>query len=116
MGVLLTAALIIAGTAVGVGAEHRYPTAAIGLGRRLMRLILYVLLPIVIFFNLAKAHLSLDNAVGLGLAWVNLALVGIIVWFVARRVFRFERTLTGALIVCALVANTSYLGYPLTVA
>jgi predicted permease len=116
MGVLLTAALIIAGTAVGVGAEHRYPTAAIGLGRRFMRLILYVLLPIVIFFNLAKAHLSLDNAIGLALAWVNLALVAVIVWFVASRVLRLGRIQTGAVIVCALVANTSYLGYPLTVA
>jgi predicted permease len=116
MGVLLTAALIIAGTAVGVGAERRRPTVAVGLGRRLMRLILYVLLPIVIFFNLAKAHISLDNAVGVGLAWVNLALVGTIVWFLARRVLHLSRNQTGAVIVCALVANTSYLGYPLTVA
>jgi hypothetical protein len=116
MGVLLAAALIVAGTAVGVGAERRRPTAAVALGRRLMRLILYVALPIVIFFNLAKAHLSLDNAVGLGLAWLNLALVGVIVWFVASRVLRLGRAQTGAAIVCALVANTSYLGYPLTVA
>jgi hypothetical protein len=27
MGVLLTAFLIVAGTGVGVGAEHRYPTS-----------------------------------------------------------------------------------------
>ena len=67
MGVLLTAALIVAGTAVGVGAEHRYPTAAVALARRFLRVILYVLVPIVIFFNLAKASISLDNAVGLGL-------------------------------------------------
>ena len=116
MGVLLTAALIVAGTAGGVGAERRRPTAAVALGRRLMRVILYVLLPIVIFFNLAKAHISLDNAVGLGLAWVNLALVGAIVWFIASRVLGLGRNQTGAVIVCALVANTSYLGYPLTVA
>jgi predicted permease len=116
MGVLLSAVLIVVGTAVGVGAEKRRPTAAVALGRRLMRLILYVLLPIVIFFNLAKAHISLDNAVGLGLAWVNLALVGTIVWFVADRVLGLSRSLTGAVIVCSLVANTSYLGYPLTVA
>ena len=56
MGVLLAAALIVAGTAVGVGAERRHPTAAVALGRRFMLVILYVLLPIVIFFNLAKAH------------------------------------------------------------
>ncbi len=116
MGVLLTAALIVAGTAVGVTAEHRYPTAAVGLARRFLRVLLYVLVPIVIFFNLAKAHISLDNAVGLGLAWVNMALVGTIVWFLAGRVLRLSRPQTGAVMVAALVANTAYLGYPLTVA
>jgi predicted permease len=116
MGVLLTAALIVAGTAVGVGAEHRYPTTAIGLARRFLRVLLYVLVPIVIFFNLAKAHISLDNAVGLGLGWVNMVLVGTIVWFLASRVLRLSRPQTGAVMVAALVANTAYLGYPLTVA
>ena len=116
MGVLLTAGLIVAGTAVGVGAEHRYPSAAVGLARRFLRVLLYVLVPIVIFFNLAKAHVSLDNAVGLGLAWLNMALVGTIVWFLARRVLRLSRAQTGAVMVAALVANTAYLGYPLTVA
>jgi predicted permease len=116
MGVLLTAALIVVGTAVGVGAEHRYPTAAVGLARRFLRVILYLLVPIVIFFNLAKADISLDNAVGLGLALLNLTLVGVIVWFLASRVLKLGRAQTGAVIVCALVANTAYLGYPLTVA
>ena len=116
MGVLLTAALIVAGTAVGVGAEHRYPTAAVALARRFLRLLLYVLVPIVIFFNLAKAHISLDNAVGLGLGWVNMVLVGTVVWFLASRVLHLSRPQTGAVMVAALVANTAYLGYPLTVA
>jgi predicted permease len=116
MGVLLTAVLIVAGTAVGVGAERRYPAAAIGLARRFLRVLLYVLVPIVIFFNLAKAHISLDNAVGLGLGWINMALVGTIVWFLASRVLRLSRPQTGAVMVAALVANTAYLGYPLTVA
>jgi predicted permease len=116
MGVLLTAALIVAGTAVGVGAERRYPAAAVALARRFLRVLLYVLVPIVIFFNLAKASISLDNAVGLGLAWLNLTLVGVFVWFVASRVLHLNRAQTGAVIVCALVANTAYLGYPLTVA
>src|SRR6201996_9747681 len=116
MGVLLTAGLIVAGTAVGVGAERRYPAAAVALARRFLRVLLYVLVPIVIFFNLAKATISLDNAVGLGLAWLNLTLVGVTVWFVASRVLHLNRSQTGAVVVSALVANTAYLGYPLTVA
>jgi predicted permease len=116
MGVLLTAALIIAGTAIGVAAERRYPAAAVALARRFLRVLLYVLVPIIIFFNLAKASISLDNAVGLGLGWLNLILVGVVVWFLASRVLHLSRAKTGAVIVAALVANTTYLGYPLTVA
>ncbi|HEX3736183.1 MAG TPA: AEC family transporter [Solirubrobacterales bacterium] len=116
MGVLLTAALIVAGTAVGAGAEHRYPSTAIGLAHRLLRLILYVLVPIIIFFNLAKAQVDLDNGIGILLALLNLTLVGLVVWLVASRVLRLGRAQTGAVIVAVLVANTTYLGYPLTVA
>lgn len=116
MGVLLTAALIVAGTAVGVGAEHRYPTAAIGVARRLMRLILYFAVPIVIFFNLASASLSLDNAVGILLALLTMTLIGTFAWLVSSRLLGLSRAQTGAVIVAATVANTGYLGYPLTVA
>jgi predicted permease len=116
MGVLLTAVLIVAGTAVGVGAEHRYPTAAIGLARRLMRLILYVAVPIVIYFNLARASVSLDNAVGILLALVTMVLIGTFAWFVSSQVFGLSKAQTGAVIVAATVSNTGYLGYPLTVA
>lgn len=79
-------------------------------------MILYVLVPIVIFFNLAKASISLDNGLGLALAWLNLAVVSVIVWFVASRVLGLNRPQTGAVVVAVLVANTAYLGYPLTVA
>ncbi|HVV91349.1 MAG TPA: AEC family transporter [Solirubrobacterales bacterium] len=116
MGVLLTAALIVAGTAVGVGAEHRHPTAAVALARRLLRLILYFAVPVIIFFNLAKADISLDNGVGLLLALLMMALVGTFAWFVSSRVLKLGRAQTGAVMVASIVANTTYLGYPLTVA
>jgi predicted permease len=116
MGVLLATALIIAGTAVGVGAEHRYPSAAIGLARRLLRVILYVAVPLVIFFNLAKADITLDNGVGILLALVTMVLVGTFAWFVSSRVLKLSRAQTGAVMVASVVANTTYLGYPLTVA
>src|SRR6202012_5897449 len=116
MGVLLAAALIVAGTAVGVGAERRYPSGAVALARRFMRIVLYALLPIVIFFNLAKASISLDNGVGLVLAWVALLATMAIVGLGASRPLGFLRVETGTVMVCTLVANTSYLGYPLTVA
>ncbi len=116
MGVVATMALMIAGAGIGVWSERRYPSQAIGLARRLLLVILYVLVPFVIFFNLARASISLDNAVGIVLGLVNLTLISVVVWLAATRLLHLSRPQTGAVICCALVANTAYLGYPLTVA
>jgi predicted permease len=116
MGVLLTLVLMICGAGVGVWSEKRYPRDAVALARRLLLVMLYVLVPPVIFFNLAAASISVDNAVGIVIALVNMALVGIAVWFVSARLLHLGRPQTGAVICAAIVANTTYLGYPLTVA
>ncbi|MDX6590685.1 MAG: malate permease [Solirubrobacterales bacterium] len=116
MGVLLTAALMVAGAGIGVWSERRYPLAAVGLARRFLLVILYALVPIVIFFNLAAASISLDNGIGIALGLLNLVLVSVVTWFFAARVLRLSRPQTGAVICSVLVANTAYLGYPLTVA
>jgi predicted permease len=107
---------MVAGAGIGVWSERRRPRQAVALARRLLLVILYVLVPIVIFFNLASASISVDNAVGIGLALFNMALVGLVTWFVASRLLRLSRPQTGAVICAAIVANTTYLGYPLTVA
>jgi predicted permease len=116
MGVLLTAVLIVAGAGVGVYSERRRPQAAVALARRFLLVILYVLVPFVIFFNLASASISLDNGVGIALGLLNLTLVSTITWFVATRFLHLSGPQTGAVICSVLVANTAYLGYPLTVA
>lgn len=116
MGVLLTTVLIVLGAGVGVWSERRYPEAAVAAARKSLLVILYALVPVVIFFNLASASISLDNGLGILIALVNLALVGTLTWFVATRVLKLSNPQTGAVICSVLVANTAYLGYPLTVA
>ncbi len=116
MGVMLTTVLIVLGAGVGVWSERRYPEAAVAAARRSLLVILYVLVPVVIFFNLAAASISLDNGLGIALALLNLTLVGTLTWFVASRVLKLSNPQTGAVICSVLVANTAYLGYPLTVA
>jgi predicted permease len=116
MGVLLTLVLMVAGAGVGVWSEKRRPREAVALARKLLLVMLYVLVPPVIFFNLAAASISVDNGIGIGIALVNMALVGVAVWFVASRLLRLSAPKTGAVICAAIVANTTYLGYPLTVA
>jgi predicted permease len=88
----------------------------VALARNLLLVMLYVLVPPVIFFNLAAASISVDNAVGIGIALVNMALVGVVVWLVASKLLHLSPPKTGAVICAAIVANTTYLGYPLTVA
>lgn len=116
MGVLLTLVLMLAGAGVGVWSERRRPREAVALARRLLLVILYVLVPPVIFFNLAATSISLDNGIGIALALLNTALVGLVVWFVAARLLRLSNPQTGAVVCAAIVGNTTYLGYPLTVA
>ena len=116
MGVLLTTALMLAGAGVGIWSERRYPQAAGALARRMLLVILYVLVPFIIFFNLARASITLDNGVGIVLGLLTLALVSLFVWFVAARALHLSRPQVGAVICAVLVVNTGYLGYPLTVA
>ena len=116
MGVLLTTLAIVLSVAVGVWAERRWPLGAANAARKALLILLYALLPPVIFFNLAKAEIDLSHAVGLGLALVAVSLTGVFTWWMASRVLRLSRPQVGAVVCAVLSVNTGYLGYPLTVA
>jgi hypothetical protein len=116
MGVVLTAAAIGVATAVGVWSERRWPRGAADAARRALLLMLYVLLPPVIFFNLAGSEVDVGHGVGLVLGLVAYALSGLLAWFVASRVLQLSRPRTGAVICAVISVNSGYLGYPLTLA
>jgi predicted permease len=116
MGVLLTTLAIVVAVGVGVWSERRWPLGAANAARKALLILLYALLPPVIFFNLARAEIDLSHAVGIGLALVAVSLTGIFAWWMASRVLRLPHHQTGAVICAVLSVNTGYLGYPLTVA
>jgi predicted permease len=116
MIVLLTAATIAAATAVGVWAERRKPQAAANAARRSLTLMLYVLLPPVIFFNIASSNIDVSHGVGLLLGLVASSLGALTAYLLASRVLHLSRARTGAVVCTVLSVNTGYLGYPLTVA
>jgi hypothetical protein len=116
MGVLLIAVAIVASVAIGVAAERRRPRAAALAARRSLTLMLYGLVPPVIFFNLAASEVDVEHAAGLGLGLVAIATAGLVVWLLASRGLRLSRPRTGAVVSAVLCVNSGYLGYPLTVA
>jgi predicted permease len=116
MGVLLIIAAIVVSVAIGVTAERRRPQAAALAARRALTLMLYGLVPPVIFFNLAATEIDVEHGVGLGLGLVAMSLAGVTMWWVASRVLRLARHQVGAVISAVLCVNSGYLGYPLIVA
>ncbi len=96
MGVFLTAAAIGVAASVGVWSERRWPAGAANAARRALVLMLYVLLPPVIFLNVASSEIDLDNGVGLVLGLVSYAVSGLLAWFVASRVLKLPRPAASA--------------------
>ncbi len=107
---------IILATAAGAWAELRYGGRAAIAARRALIFALYVVLPPVTFFNLAGVQFDADIGLGIGLAYLALALAALIAWFVASRLLGLGRPAVGSVICCTLVANTGYLGYPMVAA
>jgi predicted permease len=116
MGVLLIALAIAASVAVGIGAERRRPQAAALAARRSLTLMLYVLVPPVVFFNLAASEIDVEHGVGLLLGILAVSSAALVAWWISSRVLGLARHRTGAVVCAVLSVNTGYLGYPLTVA
>ena len=109
---LLIAAVIAAAAAAGVGVQRRFGAGATTLSRRILAVMLYVLVPPVVFFNLVGLELTADVGVGLLLAWVAVLVVGLVAHQVATRALHLDRPRTGTLVNAALHPNTGYLGLP----
>jgi predicted permease len=115
MGVILTAAAIVASTGVGIWSERRWPRGAAEGARRALLLILYAILPLAYFFNLARAHIDFDEGVGILLALLSILAASGLAWWIASRYLRLARHQVGAVIVTVMVVNTAFLGFPLTI-
>jgi predicted permease len=84
--------------------------------RRALTLVLYTVLPAVVFLNLVRADLDQDLLVGIGLGWVTVVVCATVAFAIGSRWLALERPQIGALLCCILVSNTAYLGYPLVAA
>jgi predicted permease len=115
--VIVIAAVIAAATAVGFGVEHRWGEQRAGVAaRRVIRLMLWVLLPPVAFVNLARLDPSTGVVAGLAFGLAGLLLALAAAYAIGKWVLRLPRPAVGGLMLVSAFANTGYLGLPLTAA
>ncbi|MEA2428683.1 MAG: malate permease [Thermoleophilaceae bacterium] len=110
----LILALIGGSAAIGFGAEHRYRASAERFARRLMWLVLWVLMPVVTFFNIATLHITARVGAGIAFGWVAVAAALVVAYLVGSRLLHADRPTVGALMNTSAFGNTGYLGIPLT--
>jgi predicted permease len=103
---------IAASVAVGVWAQRRYGDGALVLTRRLLDAMLYVALPLIIFFVVARADLTAGAGTGILLAYVALTVAGLLAWFIATRVLRLAPRTAAMVVIATIMANTGYFGTP----
>lgn len=108
--ILLT---ILVSVSAGIYGEHRWPDKAGSGSRRGLLLILYFVLPPIVFFNIAHVELTFGGGAGIGAGILTSVCVGLLAWFFAVPVLKLERPVAGTVICSAILANTSYLGYPM---
>jgi predicted permease len=116
LSVLLVAGIIAVSTAAGIAAEPRLPESGRPVAAVLARLLLWVLMPVLYFFVVARLKLTAGVGVGIVFGYVELAVVGVLAWLVSTRLLRLSRPATGAVVISVILANTGYLGLPLVTA
>lgn len=108
---------IAAATAIGFGVEHRWGELRSQLlAGRVLRLMLWVLLPPIVFLNIADLQLTAGVGLGVLFGWIGVGVVMLAAYAIGRWVLHLGRTSTGTLVLAAGLGNTGYLGLPFTAA
>jgi predicted permease len=108
--VLWIALAIAASIATGVEAERRRGARAGVWARGILKFLLYAVMPLVAFFNIARLKIDADVGAGIPLGWAALLVTALVGWLVGRRVLRLEPPSAGVLAIVGLQANTGLLG------
>lgn len=106
---LIVVTMVVCGVLGGAFA-HRRPEDSEAFAKRLMDFVLWVIIPPVLFFNLAHYEFTLQTGKALALSWIGYLLLLAAAFAVARRL-GLSRPQTGAFVCCAVMGNTAYLGY-----
>ncbi len=112
---ILVALAVIVSTGLGRLCQRRFTWAQAAAGAGLNAM-LYGLLPFVAFVNIAHLHVTAGVGTGLGLAYLELGVVGLLAHVLGTRMLHLGRPAVGALVCVVVLANTGYLGLPMVIA
>ncbi len=105
--------VILASVGIGAGAERRWGEPARRAGRRSLDILIYGLMPVVTFFTVSHVEITAGVGAGLAFGFAERSVATVLAYLIATRVLRLTRPGVGAMMVCAGIANTGYLGVPL---
>jgi predicted permease len=100
--VLWIALAIAASIAAGVEAERRAGARAGVWARTILKLLLYVVMPLVAFFNIARLEVNADVGAGIVIGSAALLLTALIGWIAGRRLIGLTRPSAGVLAIVGL--------------
>ena len=108
---------IAAATAVGFGVEHRLGELRSQLAAdRVMQLMLWVLLPPIVFLNIADLHLTAGVGLGVIFGWAGMGASMFGAYAIGKWLLHLPRTSIGTMMLGAGLGNSGYLGLPFTAA
>ena len=110
---IAVALVILASVGIGAGAERRWGEPALRAGRRSLDILIYVLMPVVTFFTVTHVEITAGVGAGLAFGFAERGIATLAAYVIGTRVLKLARPSTGAVMVCAGIANTGYLGVPL---
>ncbi len=103
--------LIVVAIVIGYGLNRLriFPEDAAAI---LNKFVIFISLPAMILLQIPKLTFSMDIMIPVIIAWVVMILTAILTWFISK-LFYFSREVTGALMLVAVLTNSSFLGIPI---
>jgi predicted permease len=111
--VTLIALTIVMAVAVGVGLARYDQARAKRVSRVVLRSIIYVLIPPVAFFNIARLDVTTTVGAQIAVGLLAVTATGLLGYVLARRVFGLEHPAAATLGNAGLASSATYLGLPM---
>ena len=103
--------LIVVAIVIGYGLNRFriFPEDAAAI---LNKFVIFISLPAMILLQIPKLTFSMDIMIPVIIAWVVMILTAILTLFISK-LFHFSKEVTGALMLVAVLTNSSFLGIPI---